>query len=281
MSAATKARSARNRANASHSTGPKTIKGKARSSRNALVHGIFSKELLLPGEDPAPLDQFKRDMIKSLAPRNAMELELVEQVIADRWRVKRVRAAEQDCYEQRIKEDQDHHENECEIKYPSFETLLDPDDLEKKRHPRGHLARIMEQARENEELRPSFARPTAGRLLSELIADDIDPSLEKLHRYEQRLNNSVHRCMIQLRQLQRVPVPETNEFTQALLGQEDAVEQANVQNEARTEKDECGMMKDELKTDPVHHSSFNVHHSQPSLEPSPDVIIESKRCPDV
>ncbi len=46
-------RSAINRQNASHSTGPKTDDGKTRSRRNALKHGLRAEALALPNEDPA------------------------------------------------------------------------------------------------------------------------------------------------------------------------------------------------------------------------------------
>ncbi len=40
-------RTAANRRNAQKSTGPKTLQGKARSKRNALTHGLLSKEIFL------------------------------------------------------------------------------------------------------------------------------------------------------------------------------------------------------------------------------------------
>ena len=40
-----------NRANAQHSTGPKTAEGKKRSSLNAIRHGLNSQAVLLPYED--------------------------------------------------------------------------------------------------------------------------------------------------------------------------------------------------------------------------------------
>ena len=46
-----------NRRNSKKSTGPITEPGKKNSSRNALKHGLRSKELVLPGEDPAGYDR--------------------------------------------------------------------------------------------------------------------------------------------------------------------------------------------------------------------------------
>jgi hypothetical protein len=46
------ARATANVANASLSTGPRTEEGKARSSRNAVKHGLTSKHLVIaPGEE--------------------------------------------------------------------------------------------------------------------------------------------------------------------------------------------------------------------------------------
>ena len=39
-----------NRANAQHSTGPKTVAGKQVSSLNALRHGLTSQIVVMPGE---------------------------------------------------------------------------------------------------------------------------------------------------------------------------------------------------------------------------------------
>jgi hypothetical protein len=42
---------AANRANAKKSTGPRTPEGKRRSSKNAVTHGMFCNDTVLPGED--------------------------------------------------------------------------------------------------------------------------------------------------------------------------------------------------------------------------------------
>ena len=45
------------------STGPRTAEGKAASSQNSFKHGLYSKQLVIQGEDPAELDALKADLI--------------------------------------------------------------------------------------------------------------------------------------------------------------------------------------------------------------------------
>ena len=76
------------------STGPKTVEGKAKSSRNSIKHGIFCKDLLLPGEDEEALRQLRNGMLLSYNPKNEAELMLVDRIIDACWRLHRVRSAE-------------------------------------------------------------------------------------------------------------------------------------------------------------------------------------------
>jgi hypothetical protein len=78
-----------NRENAQHSTGPKTSEGKAASSRNAGKHFLTSKQVVIPGEDPAEYDAHRANLISSLKPANAVEADLVEELVANSWRLKR------------------------------------------------------------------------------------------------------------------------------------------------------------------------------------------------
>ncbi|MHB9024634.1 MAG: hypothetical protein ACYC7E_10735, partial [Armatimonadota bacterium] len=78
-----------NRQNAHHSTGPRTPAGKARSSMNALKHGFFAKETLLPQEDAAEFTTFADALRDDLQPSGALEAILADQLIASAWRMKR------------------------------------------------------------------------------------------------------------------------------------------------------------------------------------------------
>jgi hypothetical protein len=82
-----------NRANAQHSTGPKTEAGKLASSRNSLKHGLTSKQVVVPGEDSAAYDELRRELHDDFAPANTAEATLVDQIAEHTWRLQRVRRA--------------------------------------------------------------------------------------------------------------------------------------------------------------------------------------------
>ena len=79
-----------NRLNAQKSTGPQTAHGKARSSQNALKHGLSAKTPLLPGEDPAEFAAFSEALFEDLAPHGAIEAYLVQRFADIAWRLKRL-----------------------------------------------------------------------------------------------------------------------------------------------------------------------------------------------
>jgi hypothetical protein len=79
----------RNQSNAQHSTGPKTPEGKAKSSLNASKHSLTSKQIVIPGENRAEYDAHRADLIDGLKPANPVESELVEELAAHSWRLKR------------------------------------------------------------------------------------------------------------------------------------------------------------------------------------------------
>ena len=75
-------------------TGPKSIEGKAASSKNALRHGLLSKDAVLPWEDAATLGRFRRALLYELAPVGALEILLADRVISLAWRLRRFAQAE-------------------------------------------------------------------------------------------------------------------------------------------------------------------------------------------
>ncbi len=79
-----------NRQNAKKSTGPRTPEGKARSSKNALKHGLLARDAVMADEDPAEYDRQLQILEENLFPKNAIEFELVTQIADSRWRLRRI-----------------------------------------------------------------------------------------------------------------------------------------------------------------------------------------------
>jgi hypothetical protein len=83
-----------NKANAQHSTGPKTEAGKQRSSLNALRHGLTGQIVVMPTDDLAAYQLHLNRYAAEYHPQGATESDLV-QVLADTsWRLHRVAVLE-------------------------------------------------------------------------------------------------------------------------------------------------------------------------------------------
>ncbi|MDQ2774044.1 MAG: hypothetical protein M3Y57_03820, partial [Acidobacteriota bacterium] len=80
-----------NRENSQHSTGPRTPEGRAASSRNSFKHGLYSKALVYPGENPAELDALKADLRAEHQPANTTEEILVNELAEQFWHIRRWR----------------------------------------------------------------------------------------------------------------------------------------------------------------------------------------------
>ena len=83
-----------NRANSEHSTGPRTEEGKARSSQNALRHGLLSRTPTLPSEDQAAYEQHCRHFFDQCSPATAIETQLTQELADTAWRLNRIPALE-------------------------------------------------------------------------------------------------------------------------------------------------------------------------------------------
>lgn len=83
-----------NRRNALRSTGPRTDEGKARSSQNALRHGVLSSKAVSHYEDGEAFEALLGRLIRDLDPRSALESTLVERIAILFWREQRLAQAE-------------------------------------------------------------------------------------------------------------------------------------------------------------------------------------------
>jgi hypothetical protein len=83
-------RTAINRANSQHSTGPRTEAGKHRSSLNALRHGLTAASPVLPSEDPAAYEDHRRRFFNEYQPATPTESQLVQELVDTSWRLNRI-----------------------------------------------------------------------------------------------------------------------------------------------------------------------------------------------
>ena len=89
----TSAQMRRNRQNAKHSTGPRSIEGKNRSRFNAVKHGCTAKLVLLPEEKPAEFNRRTKGIFEHFLPQTQYELDLAEGAAYCSWQLKRCREA--------------------------------------------------------------------------------------------------------------------------------------------------------------------------------------------
>jgi hypothetical protein len=83
-----------NRANAQHSTGPKTEAGKKQSSLNALRHGLTGQIVVMPSEDLHAYQLHLKSFTDEYHPQGATESHLVQALADTSWRLNRVAALE-------------------------------------------------------------------------------------------------------------------------------------------------------------------------------------------
>ena len=78
------------RFNGAKSQGPKTPEGLSISSMNALDHGITARTLILQNEDPDKFAEMQKALFDHLQPANQVEIDLVTDIVAARWRLNRI-----------------------------------------------------------------------------------------------------------------------------------------------------------------------------------------------
>jgi hypothetical protein len=91
---ATEKQIAANRQNAQKSTGPNTERGKRRSRRNAIRHGLMAETVIDVLEDAAAYKALQRAIHTDYRPRSNFELELVGRLVSLLWRLRRAVAIE-------------------------------------------------------------------------------------------------------------------------------------------------------------------------------------------
>ena len=72
----------------------RTPEGKARSSMNALRHGLTARIVVLPTEDMDAYNAFSKEIVDSLNPQTPVERQFAQTVADNQWRINRIRSIE-------------------------------------------------------------------------------------------------------------------------------------------------------------------------------------------
>ena len=81
-------------ANGAKSQGPVTPEGKLRSSRNAQKHGMHSNAIVLHHESAEAYEELRQKYFRDFTPTNQSQSDLVDQMTAAIWRLRRLAALE-------------------------------------------------------------------------------------------------------------------------------------------------------------------------------------------
>jgi hypothetical protein len=88
-----------NHRNSDHSTGPRTAKGKNAVHHNALRHGLLARALVFKNDDERnSFRAYQKRIVDDLAPKGALELMMVEDLVNADWRLKRATRWEQNVW---------------------------------------------------------------------------------------------------------------------------------------------------------------------------------------
>lgn len=112
MSSTLKSETARR--NGAKSQGPKTPEGKARSSQNAITHGLTADYNVLPTESLDDFEILLQSHIDRFHPADAVEMELVQTMAIARWRLRRIGTIECRMFENEIERTRVHLAQLCE-----------------------------------------------------------------------------------------------------------------------------------------------------------------------
>ena len=98
-------KSAANRANAKHSTGPKTEIGKLRASGNSAKHSLFARKLFLDDEERERFEEFRSAIYQQLSPSTTLQQIKCEHIVTSAWNLESAYQFEMQQWKTMRKED--------------------------------------------------------------------------------------------------------------------------------------------------------------------------------
>jgi hypothetical protein len=180
-----------NRQNAQKSTGPRSPEGKARSSANALKHGLSAKQVVLPDEDWNKFEALRQSIFFELMPEGTLEEFYAEQISTCMWRLRRVYPIEvgilgrgQKIEEFRV----------IEGRREWLDKQLRDDDIDQKDY---------DEIMYTLEVEERVLRSELGDISSDFISDAANSNaISKLSRYETAIQRTLKQARLELEELQ-------------------------------------------------------------------------------
>ena len=189
---------AANQANAQKSTGPKTEEGKAKSSMNALKHGLLAKCTLLPGDDEDEFDALWAMLCEEFQPVGGYDETLVSDLADLFWRQRRCSQMEGEilnyarcAIEYEIARSK---ANDAESRVLGFDDPLNTSDKSPTCESLKFMARFAKAECQGAE------DSHGGAFLYTLKKGD---PLSKLGRHETRIRNEIRRIVAELQERQK------------------------------------------------------------------------------
>jgi hypothetical protein len=137
------------RINGAHSKGPITEEGKARSARNSLKHGLTSSTVVLPHESQEEYDKLETAILKRFRPVDELEMELITEMAAARWRLRRIEAMESAYINKVMRDQQERLGPEAgadEVRNAAYVEIAESKTLRTLARHQGQLRRAYEKA---------------------------------------------------------------------------------------------------------------------------------------
>jgi hypothetical protein len=104
------ARIAASRANGALSHGPKTAEGRRRVAFNAIRHGLTAQSTVLANESRERFQELFDTLVDELQPVGELEFGFVEEIVAYRWRLRRIWGVETALIDHEMDRQADHIE---------------------------------------------------------------------------------------------------------------------------------------------------------------------------
>jgi len=168
-----------NRRNSQKSTGPRTLRGKAAISHNAVKHGLLARHDIIGSESQADFDIYRDRILAELAPASPMESMLAERIVSLSWRLKRI--------------------------YSIQNQTIDALNAPKPPSPFDKLAKSL--IFKSRDLPKSDSSESAPHLvLGRMAIKDFSDTrvLERLLMYERRIEHSLYKTLLELQRLNLV-----------------------------------------------------------------------------